>query len=78
MKVQAISRAIAPLKKPFFHSSFSFPPRMSQAVYGSTGEECKSTPKISRSRHGHDLGHVIDVDLIDQILIFDDISNVER
>ena len=51
---------------------------MSQAVYGSRGEECKSTPKISRSRHGHDLGHVIDVDLIDQILIFDDISNVER
>ena len=27
---------------------------------------------------GHDLGHVTDVDFKDQILIFDDISNVRK
>ena len=35
-------------------------------------------PKNLRSRHGHELSVVIIVDSIDQILVFDDISNVEK
>ena len=42
------------------------------------GEGSVNPPKNLRSRHGHDLGLVIIIDSIDQILIFDDISNVEN
>ena len=68
------------LKKSLFHSRLdfwlSFPPTMSQAAYDSSRGECKSIAKISRSRHSHYLGHVTDVNFIDQILIFVDISNI--
>ena len=42
------------------------------------GEGSVNPSKNLRYRHGHDLGHVIDVDFIDQIFIFDDISSVEK
>ena len=42
------------------------------------GKGSVNPPKNLRSRDGHDLGHMIDVDFIDQILIFDDISNAEK
>ena len=40
------------------------------------GKRSVNPPKNLRSRDGHDLGHMIDVDFIDQILIFDDRSNL--
>ena len=40
------------------------------------GKGSVNPPKNLRSRDGHDLGHMIDVDFIDQILIFDDRSNL--
>ena len=42
------------------------------------GKGSVNPPKNLRSRDGHDLGHMIDVDFIDQILIFDDTSNAEK
>ena len=42
------------------------------------GKGSVNPPKNLRSRDGHDLGHMIDADFIDQILIFDDISNAGK
>ena len=42
------------------------------------GEGSVNHPKNLRSRHDDDLGHVIDVDFIGKILVFDDISNVKK
>ena len=42
------------------------------------GEGSVNHPKNLRSRDDDDLGHVIDVDFIGKILVFDDISNVEK
>ena len=42
------------------------------------GEGSVNHPKNLRSRDVDDLGHVIDVDFIGKILVFDDISNVKK